>query len=85
MATTEYKLHYEGSIFWLVFWLILFFPIALVLLFTGSGFKAAGKTYSFRYVGSRFWVCFWLVLFFPLAFVLMAANGLVMVADDTKI
>ncbi len=76
MDDTRFKLHYRGSLFWLIFWLIIFFPIALVLLLTGSSFKYNQETYHLNYGGSLFWLCFWLLLFFPVAFVLLLVNGL---------
>lgn len=76
------KVDYNGSIFWLIFWVILFFPIALVLLFTGSTFVLNNKTYTFRYDGSIFWLCFWVLVFFPVAFLLIFLNGLSITTEN---
>lgn len=75
MESSSFKLHYRGSIFWLIFWIIIFFPIALVLLLTACSFKLNDTTYDLQYDGSRFWLCFWVVAFFPVAFVLLFING----------
>lgn len=75
MSTNNMKLHYRGSLFWLIFWLIFFFPIAFVLLLTACTFEFNQKTYIFQYDGSRFWLCFWVLLFFPIAFLLLFLNG----------
>lgn len=75
MESTSFKLHYRGSILWLIFWIILFFPVALVLLLTGCSFRYNDTTYDLRYDGSRFWLCFWVIAFFPVAFVLLFVNG----------
>jgi len=70
------KIHYRGSIILLIFWLIVFFPIAFVLLLTASSFELSGTTYELTYDGSRFWLCFWVLIFFPIAFLLLFLNGL---------
>lgn len=75
MTAKKLKLHYRFSLFWPIFWGIFFFPIALVLIFTGSDFLQGDKIYRFRYDGSRFWLCFWTLLFFPIAFILFFLNG----------
>jgi hypothetical protein len=69
------KIHYRGSLFWLIFWLIIFFPIAFVLLLTSSRFELNQTVYTLQYDGSRFWLCFWVLVFFPLAFLLLFVNG----------
>lgn len=76
MNKNRVKVHYRGSLFWLIFWVILFFPIALVLLFTSSSFDLNASTYNFEYDGSRFWLCFWVLVFFPIAFLLFFLNGI---------
>ncbi|MBA3720933.1 MAG: hypothetical protein H0W88_00860 [Parachlamydiaceae bacterium] len=75
MSTSNMKLHYRGSLLWVIFWIIVFFPIALVLLLTDSSFYLNGATYNFHYDGSRFWLCFWVLVFFPVAFLLLFING----------
>ncbi len=69
------KLHYEGSIFWLILWTIVFFPLGFILFFTGSSFQLNETTYRFKYEGSKFWLYFWTICFFPFAFVLLFLNG----------
>jgi len=79
MTTVEHKslkVSYEGSLFWLIFWIIVFFPIALVLFVTALSFKVNQTTYHIRYKGSRFWLGFWVLVFFPVAFLLLFLNGL---------
>lgn len=75
MDTSKFKIHYNGSLPWLIFWIIIFFPIALVLLLTAISFEMGDKTYSINYDGSRFWLGFWVLVFFPVAFVLLFLNG----------
>jgi hypothetical protein len=72
----RFKIHYLGSFFWLIFWLIVFFPIAFVLLLTAISVEVGQGTYTVLYNGSRFWLGFWVLVFFPVAFVLLFLNGL---------
>lgn len=81
-TTTRFKIQYNGSIFWLIFWLILFFPIAFVLLLTDTSFQYNLTTYHIRYDGSRFWLGFWVLFFFPIAFLLLFLNGLSMTVEE---
>lgn len=70
------RLHYRYSIFWLVFWFIVCFPVALMLLLTGMTFPYNENVYVIHYNGSRFWLGFWTLVFFPIAFLLLFLNGL---------
>lgn len=78
----QFGLHYRGSLFWLIFWIIVFFPIALVLLFTAFSFDVNDKRYGVYYAGSRFWLCFWILVFFPIAFALIFVNGIAMRVEN---
>ena len=75
MDTKGMKVHYNGSKFWLIFWVIFFFPIALALLLTGCAYESNGQMCFLKYNGSKFWICFWVLFFFPVAFVLFFLNG----------
>lgn len=75
MNEKKFKIRYRGSWFWLIFWLILFFPVGFALLFTSSSFETSKATYDFKYDGSRFWVAFWTLFFFPIAIILLFLNG----------
>jgi hypothetical protein len=75
MSEGRFKLHYRGSLLLLIFWFIVFFPIALALLLTASTFQFNQTTYNLQYDGSRFWLCFWVLFFFPIAFILLFING----------
>jgi hypothetical protein len=75
MNEKKFRINYRGSFFWLIFWTIIFFPIALALLFTDSSIDTSRNTYDYRYSGSRFWLCFWILIFFPIAILLLFLNG----------
>lgn len=72
---SKYKLHYGGSLFWLIFWAIFFFPMAVLFLYLNAQFESPETRYFFEYNGSVFWLGFWLIVFFPLAIVLLLLNG----------
>ena len=75
MNERKIKLHYEGSLFWPIFWLIIFFPLAFVLLLINSSLELGNTIYRYRYDGTRFWLYFWTVIFFPIMLVLLFLNG----------
>lgn len=75
MSESSFKLKYRGSLAWLIFWIIVFFPVAFVLLLTGSSFRINDTVYDLQYDGSRGWLAFWTVIFFPVAFILLFVNG----------
>lgn len=76
MARTKLKVSYAGSVFWLIFWLIVFFPVGIVLFVTAMDYDFGGNHYSIRYDGSRFWLGFWTLVFFPIAILLGVLKGL---------
>ncbi len=82
MASSEYRIKYSGSLFWLIFWVIVFFPIAIMLFLTGAYFNSDGTIYRLRYDGSRFWLGFWLLVFFPVALILLFCNGCAWTVDS---
>lgn len=74
MNQKSFRAEYTGSWFFLIMWLILIFPIGIVLFFFKSTFHFPNKSISFRYHGSLFWLC--LSLFFlPLFLLLLMMNG----------
>jgi hypothetical protein len=75
MTEQKFRLEYDGSVGWLVFWAIVLFPVALVLLLTAGRFTMNGKVFAIRYDGSRGWLAFWLVVFFPVGLILLFVNG----------
>lgn len=82
MSISKYKIDYKYSKAWLIFWAIVFFPIAIVLFFTACHFRTSQKTYFINYEGSRFWLCFWLLVFFPVGLILFFLNGCVVIAES---
>jgi len=72
----KFQVKYGGSYFWLVFWVLLFFPVAIALLVTRINVVCKDTLYVTSYDGSRFWLCFWTLLFFPIAIILVITNGL---------
>ena len=84
MPEKKFKIQYAHSKGWLLFWVIVFFPVALVMLLTGAKFDLDGRKYFVTYEGSRMWLCFWVLACFPVAFILILLNGIAVVADGTK-
>jgi hypothetical protein len=78
------KVNYHGSIPWLIFWVLIFFPVALVLLATSGRFNLDGKFYHIKYDGSRGWLCFWVIVMFPVAILLLLLNGVALIAEENS-
>jgi hypothetical protein len=85
MSEKKVKVDYSGSKGWLIFWIVVLFPIALVLLATSGRFNLDNKTYYIKYDGSRNWLCFWVVFGFPIAFALLLLNGVTLIEDPHTI
>lgn len=84
MTKKSVGMNYHGSLFWLIFWMILFFPIGLALLFTSFSYNSDNQTHTVVYQGSRFWLCFWLLLFFPIGLLLLVLNGFVITIEPAN-
>ena len=84
MSSKVARIHYHGSIFWLLFWCIFFFPIAFAMLLTSGEFVLNQKSYMIKYDGSKFWLCFWVLFFFLLSLVLLFVNGVALVTDQNE-
>jgi hypothetical protein len=82
MAKNRVRLAYAGSKGWLIFWALVFFPIAMVLMLTAAEFELDQKTYGIRYDGSRGWLAFWTVAFYPVALILFLLNGFEVVVEE---
>jgi len=70
-----YPLKYDGSIFWLIFFLIFWPPLAFFLLLMNARFVKTDSIFYLRYRGSWGWVIFWAILLFPIAILIMAIRG----------
>ncbi len=84
MSKQKVRFSYSGSMVWLIFWLIVWFPVALVFLVCDLGLELRGTTYRIQYDGSRFWLAFWSLAFFPIALLLGALNGF-SVSDEVNV
>jgi len=75
MSAHRFQFKYPQSKFWLILWLILFFPIGIVLLVRHLKIVSGSHTFSMEYKGIPFWLYFWAVLFFPITILLFLLNG----------
>lgn len=79
MDDSKFQLKYSGSVGWLIFWAVVWFPIALLILLMNSKFQSRDLSYHLEYPGSLFWLGFWLIAFFPVTIILLVANGVTLV------
>jgi len=75
MTAKKFHIKYSHSKFWLILWILLFFPIGLILLLSHSQVVFGGRKVKMEYDGSRFWLFFWALVFFPVAILLLVFNG----------
>ena len=75
MSTQRFQLRYSHSKFWLIFWLIIFFPVGIVLLLSHLKIVSGNHTLLMQYEGSRFWLFFWALVFFPIVVFLILLDG----------
>jgi hypothetical protein len=80
-TVSEYPLKYLGNIVWPILFLILFFPLGILLLILNTAVRVNGVFYSLHYRGSQPWLIFWTIVFFPVAIVLGALNGFDVIAQ----
>lgn len=80
-TVSEYPLKYLGNIVWPVLFLILFFPLGILLIILNTAVRKEGLFYSLHYRGSQGWLIFWTIIFFPVAIILGALNGFDIVAQ----
>ena len=73
--TKEYPLQYEGNIVWPILFLLLWFPVGILLLIFNGSLQRDGMRYKLRYRGEQTWLVVWTVLFFPVAVLLAIING----------
>lgn len=80
---SEYPLKYMGNIVWPILFLILFFPLGILLIILNTAVRSEGTYYSLQYRGSQGWLIFWTIIFFPIAIILGALKGFDVVAHNS--
>jgi len=78
----SYPMVYTGNIIILILCLIIFFPIALILLLKNLKVLRENKYQSLSYRGSYGWLIFWTIIFFPIAIILLLINGMDLIEED---
>lgn len=78
----HYPIGYQGSILWLVLFLLVWPPLGLLLLILNACVRKNGMVYSLEYQGSSGWLFFWTLLFFPVAILLGIIKGFDVVGKD---
>lgn len=75
-----FRFSYPYSKFWLIFWMIVFFPIGLVLM-SRLEFVSTDQKTKWVYDGCRFWLYFWAIFLFPVAILLFVLKGSLVVTE----
>lgn len=70
-----YPIRYLGNVLWPILFLIIYFPVGLLLLLLNLAIEKKGVFYSLHYRGSQGWLIFWTIVFFPIAIILAIIKG----------
>jgi hypothetical protein len=68
-------IRYKGSLILLILFLILWFPLGVLMLLKNGYLIQRTSNLSLNYHGHWGWLYFWGIIFFPVAFVLLALRG----------
>ncbi len=82
MTSSKFHIKYSHNKFWLIFWILIFFPIGLILLLSHAQIVSGSRRIKMTYDGSRFWLFFWAFFFFPIAILLLIFNGAFVTKED---
>ncbi|MBL4818786.1 MAG: hypothetical protein JKY15_06095 [Deltaproteobacteria bacterium] len=66
---------YDGNLFWLILFLIIWLPLGLVLFLKNGYIKHKSSRFSIYYRGDWNWLYFWAILCFPVAIALLVFKG----------
>jgi len=75
MSVDRLRIKYSHSKFWLIFWLLILFPVGLVLLLNYAELTSNTRVFKVKYRGEKFWLYFWAIVFFPITILLFLFNG----------
>lgn len=77
----RYPFKYKGNIVLFILFLIIFFPVAIILAIKNGVILKDNKYFSLSYRGSYGWLIFWAIVFFPVAFILLLLKGVDVVEE----
>jgi len=77
----RYPFQYKGNIVLFILFLIIFFPVAIILAIKNGVILKNKKYFSLSYQGSYGWLIFWAIIFFPVAFILLLLKGVDVVEE----
>lgn len=70
-----YPIRYDGNLFVLILFLIIWLPLGLILWMKNGSFIKGNSKFFITYHGRYFWLFFWSIIFFPIAIALLFING----------
>jgi hypothetical protein len=76
---------YGGNLFFLILFLIIWFPIGILLLMRNGSITKENSRFYLRYHGSWGWLYFWGFLFFPITVILLLVKGIDIIEEETVI
>lgn len=76
-------LTYEGNLFFLILFLILWLPVGLLMLMRHGRIVKRESKFSLHYCGSWGWLLFWGLFFFPISILLLLMKGVEVIEELT--
>lgn len=76
---------YSGNLFFLILFLILWFPIGILLLMRNGSITKKNSRFYLHYHGSWGWLYFWGLIFFPIAVILLLVKGTDVIEEESVV
>ena len=76
---------YSGNLFFLILFLIIWFPIGILLLMRNGSITKENSRFYLHYHGTWGWLYFWGFLFFPVAVILLLIKGVDVIEEETVV
>lgn len=76
-------IRYEGNLFFLIFFLIIWLPVGVLLLMKNGRIATARSAFFLYYHGAWGWLFLWGILFFPIAILLLVIKGTDVMEEKT--
>ena len=76
---------YSGNLFFLILFLIIWFPLGVLLLIKNGSISKENSRFYLKYHGSWNWLFFWVIVFFPIAVILLLIKGVDIIEEETFI
>lgn len=82
---TSWPIGYNGNVFFLILFLIIWLPVGILLLMRNGAIVRENARFYLSYHGKWGWLFFWGILFFPVAVLLLLIKGVDVIEEGTLV